>query len=204
MSATASKPKAAKKADTPAFGGTISIPARCKPSRALGTDVTRSVLTHAYLRRRQGALWLCATDSYIAVALKVEGDAQEGYIPASALKQMERGKHGEQISETAWRIQTEPYATTTFDVTDQLAGSKGYPNFDDLHVWDDVTYVWNGDPVSVGINPDLMKRIGDSFGTGDHIGCRFDVPGPLKPIRVTPLRSSIEGVALQMPVRLNV
>jgi hypothetical protein len=203
MSATARKPK--PKAEAPTFGGTIDVPPRCKPSRALSKGDMRPILEHAYLRRRDDGMWLLMTDSYIAVGIKVNGDAEEGWVPGPALKHIERGRNAEQLSDTSWRVDTEPYASTVFDISKVVDGAKEFPDLESVGLWDlDVKPTWNGDKPSVGMNPGFMKRIADSFGCGDDTGCRFDIAAPLRPIRVTPLRSDIEAVGLQMPIRLNV
>jgi hypothetical protein len=188
------------------YGGTISIPAGCKPSVCVSKE-RRPTIANAYLRRRDDGLWLLATDSYIAVALKVEGDAQDGHVPVGALRLMERGKHGEQLSATAWRVRSDEDAVTTFDIAGKVAGDNPYPNLDKVGLWGgDLPGVesvkFNG-RVTVGMNAGFMKRIADAFGSGDT-GCRFEMTGPLAAIRVAPLRTDIEAVAIQMPIRLNV
>jgi hypothetical protein len=206
VSATATRRKPRKVAVEQAPGH-IVLPSRCKPSVVCSTDRTRPILLHAYLRRRKGALWVCATDSYIAVAIKVEGDAEEGFIPVGALRLMERGQAATQLSKTAWTVKTNDGAVT-FDIADKVDGAVNYPDFDKFGLWEDTeTAKKHGEkadtwPLAVGINAALMKRIQD--GLGATHGCRFDIAAPLRPIRVTPLQS-VDGdrVALQMPMRIN-
>lgn len=191
---------ATRGSDTLNAPGWITVPPRCKPSKACSTDQTRPILCHAYLRRHEGDLWLCAANSYIAVAIKVGGEAEEGFVPVGALRLMERGQSAEQISTTAWRVKTPSDGLVTFDITSRVEGaSKNYPDFVDLGVWDRK----EGSPLAeVGIDPGLMKQIGDAVGAGEA-GCRFEFIGPLKPIRVTPLNDPDgDRVALQMPIRL--
>ncbi len=175
-------------------GGTITIPKGCKPSKACGTDRTRSTLCHAALQRHAGSLWICASDSYIAVAVKVEGDAQEGRIPIGALRLMEQGKPGVQVSETAWKVLTDDGAVT-FD----CGPLADFPKFEGLGVWDKPS---SAGVEAIGMDPALMARIGLALGARN--GCRMQFVGPLRPIWVTPLSLGHDGVALQMPIRLNV
>jgi hypothetical protein len=172
----------------------LVIPKGCKPSKACGTDRTRPILCHAYLRRHDEQLWLCATDSYIAVALRVEGEGvNEGYVPIGALRLMETGKLGVQVSGTAWKIET-PEGALTFD-----CGPMGkFPDFASLGVWNKPE---KAKLAEVGMNTDLMAKIGAALGA-KH-GCRMTFVGALRPIYVTPLRFDC-GVALQMPMRLEV
>lgn len=171
----------------------ITIPKGCKPSKAVSTDWTHPNICHAYLRRHKGALYLCATDSFIAVALRVEGDADEGYVPIGALRLMETGKTAEQLSPTAWKVTT-PEGFLTFDV-----GRGGnFPDFAGLGVWDKPD---SGTLDAVGMNTTMMHRIGQALGARN--GCRMEFVGPLRPIWVTPLSFDV-GVALQMPIRLDI
>lgn len=184
------------------FGGTITIPKGCKPSVCLDRDrVPRPVLRHAYLKRRNDGLWLVATDSYLAIGIKVDGDAQEGFIPGGALRHMERGQESKQLSPTAWQVETEPYATTTYDIAEAIAGQKEYPDLENVGLWGGIDGGGFSQEIAVGINPDLMKRVAD--GLGARNGCRFEFFGPLRPIPVKPLGHD-DRVGLQMPIRLVV
>ena len=174
-------------------GGTITIPTRCKPSKACSTDRTRPTLCHAALQRHDGSLWICATDNYIAVAVKVEGDADEGRVPIGALRLMERGLPAVQVSETAWKVQTNDGAVT-FDCGD----IRNFPDFKGLGVWDKPE---GAGVEAIGIHPVLMARIGLALGARN--GCRMQFVAPLRPIWVTPLSLGHDGVAIQMPIRLN-
>lgn len=202
----ARKPLAA----VPSAPGSITIPAKCKPSQGASTDRTRPVLTQAYLRRHDGDLWLCTTDSYIAVAVKVEGNAQEGYIPIGALRLMERGQKAEQISTTAWKVWTKE-GTVVFDCEEFVSGKTAYPDLSKLGIFDAPDKNPN-DPIEpdkagrwqIGMNPLFMKRMADALGAGDY-GCRFQFVGQLKPIMVFPLQS--DGASrrgMLMPIRITV
>lgn len=182
-----------------AGAGTLTLPNRCKPSKACSTDWTRPNLCHAYLRDRgKDGTWLCATDSYIATAIKVDGHGLvEGWIPIGALRLMERGKNGTQISDAAWRVETSE-GVVTYDITADVQGSK-YPDFDSLGLWDKRKQGAIGE---IGMSPRLMAKIGDALGA-DNYGCRFEFTTDLKSIRVTPLNGE-DRIGLQMPVRLRV
>lgn len=194
----------------PSAPGSIVIPGKCKPSQGASDDRTRPILTHAYLRRHDGDLWLCTTDSYIAIALKVTGDAQEGYIPIGALRLMERGQKAEQVSTTAWKVWTKE-GTVVFDCDDSISGTTAYPDLAKLGIFEQQEKNQH-DPIApdkagrwqVGMNPKFMKRIADALGAGDY-GCKFEFVGQLKPIRVLPLQGSgSDRIALLMPIRITV
>jgi hypothetical protein len=180
--------------ETVAARNTIVIPKGCKPSKACGTDRTRPLLCHAYLRRHDDRWWLCMTDSYIAVALRVEcNGVEEGFVPIGALRLMESGKPGEQVSDTAWKVQT-PDGALTFD-----CGPMGrFPDFAGLGLWE------KGEAASldsIGMNGELMAKINAALGA--RTGLRMTFKGPLRPIYVEPLGFD-HGVALQMPIRMHV
>ena len=191
MSATATMDAPAQQ---PAAPGTLVIPKGCKPSKACGTDRTRPMLCHAYLRKHDDAMWLCMTDSFIAVALRVETDAIEGFVPIGVLKLMETGKEGVQVSPTTWKV-TVPDGTLTFDCADPRVAK--FPDFENLGVWDRQE---SNAVDAIGMNGDMMARISAELGARN--GLRVDFLGPLRPLRVTPLGFDV-GVALQMPIRLD-
>lgn len=208
--AAASKPRASRKSKTPLEAvstapGTITIPAHCKPSKAVSPERTRPVICHAYLRRRDGDLWLCATDSYIAVAVKVTGDAQEGFVPVGALRLMERGQKAEQVSKTAWKVWTNE-GTVVFDIADKVDGAVAYPDFDKLNVFDgpeaDKAPLSPNGKFAIGIDHELIKRVGDSI--GGKRGLRFEFTGPLRAVRLVPLQAGTDRVGLCMPIRLEI
>lgn len=181
----------------------ITIPHRCKLSKVCSTDLTRPVLTHAYLRRRKDGMWLCATDSYIACAVRVAGDADEGWVPIAALRLMERGQKNEQISETAWKVWVND-GTVTFDAEPNITGSSEPPDMGKpgIDLWGEHGTRTATDVGAVGINPKLMERLGAGLGAHSY-GCRFDFYGDLRPILVTPLSSpERDRIGLQMPIRI--
>lgn len=178
---------------------TISIPAKCKPSRAASTDKTRPVITHGFLIRHDKELWLCTTDSYVAVAIQVRGDADEGFIPIDALRLMEKGREAEQIDRTTWKVLT-PDGTATFDCGIQV-GTGRPPDLAKLGLFDAPEKTKEA-VFPVGANPTLIKKVSDALGASDS--CRFDFVGPLRPIHVSPPGLGSERRALLMPIRLNV
>lgn len=203
--ATATTPAPTGAGDTEIHARSIVIPKGCKPSKACSTDRTRPILTHAYLRQRgDGQWWLCMTDSYIAVALKVVTagvDIYEGYVPVGALRMMEAGKHAEQQSGTAWRVVTND-GLLTFDCGYLDGRPPGqYPDFAGLGVWDKPD---GNDVNAIGMNTELPSACPIFHITArQKVGCRMDFVGPLRPIWVTPLMAEPTGVALQMPILLN-
>jgi hypothetical protein len=186
---------------------TIVVPHRCKLSKVCSTDRTRPILTHAYLKRRGDGWWLLATDSYIACAVRVSEsatDAEEGWVPIGALRLMESGKPGEQISTTAWRVVAND-GYVTFDVLPSVVETSVFPNFGakGIDLWGEGDSKPKSIPAA-GINPRLMARLGEGLGAHNY-GCRFEFLGENKPIRVTPLSSpDADRVGLQMPIRLSV
>ncbi len=188
------------------YGGSIVIPHRCKVSQVCSKDYTRPILTHAYLRGREDGLWICATDGYIACAVRVSSDvrdAEEGWVPIGALRHMEAGRAAVQMSHTAWRITTnDGYAT--FDVLPTVTEDNVFPDLEKLNVWGTEGTFEPAFVLAMGINPKLMARLGAGLGAHDY-GCRFEFMGALKPIRVTPLSSpDADRVGLHMPIRLDV
>lgn len=176
---------------------TIWLPHGCKPSVALSKDETRPILCHAYLKRRDDGLWLYATDSFIAVALKVEGDAEEGYLPGGALRVLEHGRPIEQDAPGKWsrtfkRAGQRQDIAWTVDLGD-------YPDFDALGVFntDDRT----GPRQPVLLDPVLIKKVGRALG-GSVL---FDFGMPLKPVRVRGgnCQNPDGRRALIMPMRPN-
>jgi hypothetical protein len=112
---------------------TIQIPYGCRPSKACDPGGPRPILEHARLAQRGEDWWLIATDSFIAVALKVTtyGDVQEGWIPYKALRQLERGRTVEQLSATTWRLAGHGYTEVRYDLGDRMDHVKP-PDFDTI------------------------------------------------------------------------
>lgn len=190
---------------------TIVIPNGARPSKACSRDTTRPLLCHAYLKRREDGLWLLATDAYIACALKVTGEpeADEGFVPFGALKLMQRGYSGEQVSDSAWLVRTDRH-TVTFDVGRTVDSSKPFPDFDKLGVWGGEP----ADPVaSIGMNAHMTRRLVQALGVGENSGCRYEMrvcPATTSPasedipamLRVTGGYRYPDRIGVQMPVRL--
>lgn len=186
--------------EAPAEPRWITLPHGCKPSVACGTDERRPALLHAFLRRRDDGLWLLATDSYIAVALKVSGDAEEGWVPREALERMEAGERGTQVSATAWTV-TAPFGLTTFDFA---AAESWRPPTVEKILWGDREPQAMTDVVlDLALTERLARAIGvDKGGPGGSWGCRMELTGAEGPMRVTPLRdTSGDRFGVQMPVR---
>lgn len=205
--ATATAPKKGQRGRRSSNGATpttktITIPAKCKPSRAASTDKTRPVITHGFLIRHDKELWVCTTDSYIAVALQVRGGADEGFIPIDALRLMEQGKEAEQIDRTTWKVLTRD-GTATFDCGIQV-GSGSPPDLAKLGLFDAPKKAEEKaeETFPVGVNPTLIKKVSDALGASNM--CRFDFVAPLRPIHVTAPGYESERRALLMPIRLNV
>lgn len=173
----------------------IVLPHGCEPSVVCSTDRTRPVLLHGYLRRRDDDLWLYATDSFIVVGLKVDGDAREGWVPRPVLEALERGDLAEQVSETAWRVGMDGMAVT-YDIAGQV-GDVPFPTVSTfLH--DDM----EPEAVqSVGLDPALTDRL--ALGLGARWGVVLSFSGQLRAFRVTSTGyPATQRVGAQMPVRV--
>jgi hypothetical protein len=178
----------------------IALPGGCKPSMACSTDETRPRITHGYLRRRDDELWLYATDSFIAVGLKVEGNATEGWVPRPALEALERGAMCEQITPTAWRVR-EQHAVVTYDIGEAVVpndkGRAMFPPMDSfLHDEREPSEV-----STVAFDPALTVRLAEALGARRGVSFHF---GSGQPVRVSANgRSVAERIGVQMPVRAD-
>lgn len=205
--ATAQRPKANGKPKTQdMWGGTINVPAKCKVSKVASTDKTRPILCHAHITEHDGKMWLCATDSYRAVAVMVDGSGlREGFIPIGALRLIEQGRQCEQLGRYSWRVET-PDGSVTFDVESTLKSSKDFPDLAKVGIFDKYEAgEWTfqkGKPINVGFNPEFMASM--SAALGAKFGVRLEMVGPLKPTRVFALGNEARGIGLLMPIRLNV
>lgn len=184
-------------------GDTITIPDGCQPSRVCGSDQTRPALCHAWLTHRDDGWWLCATDSYIAIALRVRPDGKlvEGWVSIDALRLMERdGTAGQQLSPTAWRVALDE-GSATFDVA--LLTDTAPPDMAKLGMWDRPGP--GGSIGEIGMNPTLMARLGHGLDMHGALGSglRFTFAGELKPIRVAHPQYPDERIGLQMPIQLH-
>ncbi len=187
----------------------IVIPTGARPSKACSRDTTRPVICHGYLRRRADGLWLLSTDSYIACALKVHGEAEEGFVPFGALRLLQRGYQGEQVSESMWTVRTDR-GHITFDVGESLGKTNPFPDFEKLGVWEGEA----ADPVAeLGVNAHMTRRLAQALGIGENDGCRYEMrkvplmsPGAVgipAMLRVTGGHRYPDRIGLQMPVRLG-
>ena len=186
--------------------GTITIPRGCRPSMVCDCEGTRPVITHAYLHRREDDLWLLATDSYIACAIRVEEDnARDGWVPIGALRLMEQDEAAVQVSNTAWSVYTHE-GTITFDVAPQLGEDATFPiTAVEPLLWGDHT---EGPVSDIRLDPALTVRLAEALGA--NMGCdpdrpswsvRLEFAGPLKPIRVTAGGDAGGRIGAQMPVK---
>lgn len=205
--ASRAKPKGKGKPATPTAPGTFEVPARCKLSRVLSADPTRPILTHAFLRRRKdGGTWLLATDSYHAAAIKIEpeGDLVDGFVPAGALRLMERGQKAEQLSPYAWRVETSE-GLVTYDVEALLRGSVDFPDFEKLNVWTPPSdsLVDGEKGYEFGVNPTFLISASAAIGLAKFEGLRIKSYGPLRPLYVYGSTSSTDRVGVVMPVRVR-
>ena len=187
--------------------GWISLPSGgCKPSVVCGTDRTRPRTMHGYLRRRGDDLWLYASDSYIAVGLKVSGTASEGWVPRPALEAIERGDWATQLNSTTWRTRPtstgSTISTATHDVATEIA-SEVFP-YESL----EVPLHAEREPVAlarIALDSVLTARLSKALGAGAATyggGVVLHFAGPKEPIRVTSrVHDASERVGAQMPVR---
>jgi hypothetical protein len=190
------------------FGGTFTLPSLCRPWKVCSNDETRPALCHPYVYRREDDLWLCATDTYVAVAVKVsEGDGarvRDGFVPRQVAKLIRRGHKAEQLSETAWTVVVSPYHEATYDLAG-LLGSKPTPiseKLESVDLWGDTPVASTegfGERIKFGFNPTLTENIHQAL--GGQGGLRATVVGPLAAIRYEARYST--GVGLQMPIRLD-
>jgi hypothetical protein len=191
------------------YGGTFTFPSMCRPWKACSRDETRPALCHPYVYRRGDDLWLCATDTYVAVAVKVsEGDGapvRDGFVPREVAKLIRRGHKAEQLSETAWTVTVSSYHEATYDLAG-LLGSKPTPiseKLESVNLWGDTPVASTkgfDERITFAFNPTLTEHIHQAL--GGYGGLRATVVGPLAAIRYES-RYSL-GRGLQMPIRLDV
>lgn len=166
-----------------------------KPSAACSDDDTRPSLMHGYLRRRDDGLWLYVTTSYIAVGLRVSGEADEGWVPRRVLEAMEEGEQVEQISATAWRVPSD-HGRITHDVALHVHAAK-FPHLDTfLH--DDLTFeALEG----IALDPKWLSRVNDALGY-PPMGTSLRFTGAHRLIRVQKTGQT-DRVGVLMPLREN-
>lgn len=184
--------------------GWISLPGGgCKPSVVCSDDTTRPRLTHGYLRPHGDDLWLYATNSYVAVGLKVVGTATEGWVPRPALEAIERGDWATQLSRTAWRVGT--METITYDIAGAV-GDVEFPPTPDLHLHDKIELAALG---TIAVDPALTLLLAEALGARGGKGANVSrwgtvlrFSGTHGVIRVMSQdHSADERVGSQMPCR---
>lgn len=180
----------------------IRLPSsKCRPSEATSRDETRPILTHAYLKQRDDGMWLLASDSVIAVAIKVEttGDVEEGYIPRRALRMMERGRYVVQTAPNAWEHVRGDGERRTWTVD-----LGPFPDLSKLFeglLWDGSALPEVGaDGGLVGFDPDLAHRATMALGGWSYEPVTAQWYGPVKAIRWS---CATDRFALQMPIKLS-
>lgn len=176
---------------------TIVLPAKCTPSAVCSRDQTRPILCHAYLKQRDDGLWLYATDSFVAIALKVEGDAEEGYIPRGALKAMENRKLVVQDGPNTWSRTTKRSGATHTQTWSVDLGP--FPDLATLGMFDRDPHDPCPDPVC--FDAGLLASVGAALGNN---GLIIDCIGPLQPIKLAANHHPDERLGILMPIRANV
>lgn len=73
-----------------------AITAACSP------DMARPILARPQIIEHDKEKWLVATDSYIAVAMKVPDVMHPGAVPLDAAKLLDKGKLGIQNEDLSW------------------------------------------------------------------------------------------------------
>lgn len=148
----------------------VWLPPGCRPSKVCSpTEDNRPHLHHGWIKRRGDDMWLLATDAYIVVAIKVEGDAVEGVVPFEALECIERREFVCQISPTAWRVGGDAFTEITYDVGDRLNIDR-LPDFDKI-VGGALFSEDEGITGTVALDPQKFARLGEALGDlhGLHI-----------------------------------
>jgi hypothetical protein len=190
------------------YGGTFIFASICRPWAACSNDETRPVLCHPYLRRRNDGLWLLASDSYIAAAIKVnegtEGTVQDGFVPRKVAKLIRRGCEATQLSPTAWKVIVEPgYHEATYDVAGLGIGTESkFPDLESIGLWDGPKAgAPFDDDIRLKFDPALTQRLNVALGGmyGRGIEARFY--GPLTAIHYQGPFGDAFG--LQMPMQMK-
>lgn len=208
--ATATRKKGSPKPAEVEWGAPLHLNG-CKPSCVVSRDETRPMLCHAYLREHGGAMWLLATDSYRAVALKMgpvtnAPALQEGWVPYSVLKLVQKGHAARQVSTFAWSVDR-GREVVIHDI-EKAVGTyhKDYPDFETLGVWEpkelekDKAFK-RATEFAIGFDPSLLIGVQKALG-GYRPGCRITCRGPLIPMRVDCGQHKDERLAILMPVKV--
>lgn len=186
----------------------IIIPSGCKPWKACSKDETRPVLCHAYLRERDDGWWLLATDSYIAMALKVEprGDLAEGWVPRRALKAIAANRLTEQVDAMSWKVTTNT-GHEVIRVPQLIGDTTTFPDLAKFGMWE---YEPGEPATAIGMNPRLAWRLYQALGFAGTLGgaklerttYEAKTSGE-SPFRVTGGVHFPDRIGLLMPVRLD-
>lgn len=201
---------------------TFEINPKCKPTKAASKDKTRPTLYEALSIQRlndpTGTARTClvATDSWIAVAIPLEGTllpkptANQRANPISVsrlgIEALEKGKLGE------FKVDVK-----TGDI--EVGGIKypepdvgAYPNMAAIFNDHPAFYIkdrpstesgFNGGPPQIAWNPGFAKRLGDAMGvgaTGAESAVRLTIIDPRRPIIAEHMAGEAFGV--MMPIRL--
>lgn len=153
---------------------------------AASTDPSRPVLAHVAFDAKQKTL--TATNSYVLaqVPCEVEAGDESGLIPAEAIKaakgeslRIADGKATLKLrdGERSWTL----LANGTFPDVEKIL--NGYEKID----------------APFGVNPKLLKELGDALGADSMSPIALHPTHPLKGILATGVR---EGIGVIMPVRL--
>lgn len=195
-------------APDPERPGRIIIPAGCKPWKACSTDETRPVLCHAYLREREDGWWLLATNSYIAMALKIEplGDLAEGWVPHRALKAIAAGRMTEQVDTMSWKVTTNT-GHEVIRVPGVIGEATTFPDLAAFGMWE---YEPGEPAAAIGMNPRLAWRLHQALGfAGTVKGVKLErttykaKASDESPFRVTAGVHFPDRIGLLMPCRLD-
>lgn len=195
-----SNSKEIKMETPPVEKGCIRIPYGCELSAALCDDDSRPILRHAYLTQRDDEWWLNATDSYIAVSVRVRAGegVREGQVAGDILRTVERDSDPHYCpvirqTDDGWEVASNG-STATYRCA--LPEGKRYPDLARLGMWDpdQLTEAKRrgipdakhdpGGAVLVGMDSELLARAASALGAG-QVG--VEVHHPRKPVRLVAL-----------------
>lgn len=182
-----------------------------KIEKACSGDI-RPILANPYLKivetatgrgksrkvTREGLLQ--ATDSYMAVEIKVDvdDDETEGIVPLAAIR-FARSLGVKKAGRAGIRLVGNRAVVI-------LAGNEqaSFPRGDLAGVWFDFDKVRPVDPpvISIGLNPKLLMNAAEALGLGTNEALRLDISDPLKAFVVS-VNMRPELRAIVMPVRIS-
>lgn len=169
---------------------TIILPLDVKPWKACG-EAHWPHIHHGWLHRRDDGLWLVTTDSFIACAIRVEGDAEEGWVNHGAMRWLAKGRAGVQVGETRWQFERDGFRV--FDVGDL----EPFP-------MDALGGLWDTDDGAkcsvIGLDPRRLSTLAKALGAGDRL--QVELTGPRAAIRVT-VPGRLGHIGVLMPVVLD-